>query len=45
MTVTVPTTYNQVMYAATPGKLLVLDVDPSSYNQGAAWQTTGFWEK
>ena len=45
MTVTVPATYNQVIYAAAPDKLLVLDVDPSTSNQGALWQATGFWEK
>jgi uncharacterized protein YjdB len=45
MTVTVPSTFNQVIYAATPDRLLVLDLDPSSYNQGAAWQASGFWEK
>ncbi|MGC2196854.1 MAG: hypothetical protein WA628_19425 [Terriglobales bacterium] len=45
MTVTVPLTYNQVIYAASPDRLLVLDVDPSWNNQGALWQTTGFWEK
>ena len=45
MTVTVPATYNQVIYAATPDKLLLLDVDPSTSNQGALWQATGFWEK
>lgn len=45
MTVTVPTTYNQIIYAATPDRLLILDVDPSSSNQGALWQATGFWEK
>jgi hypothetical protein len=45
MTVTVPAPYNQVIYAATPDRLLVLDVDPSTSNQGALWQATGFWEK
>jgi hypothetical protein len=45
MTVNAPATYNQVIYAATPDRLLLLDVDPSSSNQGAMWQTTGFWEK
>jgi hypothetical protein len=45
MTVTVPANYNQIIYAATPDRLLVLDVDPSYYNSGASYQATGFWEK
>jgi hypothetical protein len=45
MTVTVPTTYNQIIYAQTPDRLLVLDVDPSYYNSGTPYQATGFWEK
>ena len=45
MTVTVPATFNQVIYAATPDKLLDIDVDSSSANQGALWQATGFFEK
>jgi len=45
MTVTVPSTFNQVIYAATPDKLLVVDVDPSTSNTGALFQATGFWEK
>jgi hypothetical protein len=45
MTVTVPSTFNQVIYAATPDKLLGVDIDPSTSNKGALWQATGFWEK
>jgi hypothetical protein len=45
MTVTVPSTFNQVIYAATPDKLLLVDIDPSTSNTGALFQATGFWEK
>ena len=45
MTVTVPATCNQVIYEATPDRLLMLDVNRSCYNQGALWQAPGFWEK
>jgi hypothetical protein len=31
--------------AATPDKLLGVDIGLSTYNQGARWQATGFWEK
>jgi len=36
---------HHVMYAVTTDKLLILDIDDSSANQGVLWQTTVFWEK
>jgi hypothetical protein len=40
-----PGTAHHILYAVTIDKLLILDSDDASANQGVLWQTTGFWEK
>jgi hypothetical protein len=40
-----PGAAHHILYAVTTDKVLILDNDHYSANQGVLWQTTGFWEK
>jgi len=44
-TVTSSGPFNQILYVVSPLRYVVVDMDPSSTNLGAAWQATGFGEK